>query len=121
MAHALPVEVVEDSFPSTFKKAELSYKYELWRNATVEEIESLHVKDTWELTELQKRMKAIGCKWVYAKKDGSPDGIVHYKARLVAKGYALRDGIDYNEVFSPVMEPPKFVYCWYLQHNMIMT
>ena len=50
---------------------------------------SLYKNDTWEYTELPKRKKAIGCKWIYAKKHGSlKDDVIRYKARLVAKGYA---------------------------------
>jgi len=45
---------------------------------------------------LPKGKKVIGCKWVFAKKDGSPDGTMRYKARLVVKGYAKREAIDYN-------------------------
>ena len=61
--------------------------------------------DTWELTELSKEKKTIGCKWVYAKKQGSlKKDIVCYKARLVAKGYAQREGINYNKVFSHVVK-----------------
>ena len=46
VAYALPIEVVEDSVPSTFREAELSSESELWRNTMVEETESLHVNDT---------------------------------------------------------------------------
>ena len=45
-AYALPVEVVEDSVPSSFREAKLSSEFDLWRKAMVEEIESLHVNNT---------------------------------------------------------------------------
>nr|GEV36617.1 retrovirus-related Pol polyprotein from transposon TNT 1-94 [Tanacetum cinerariifolium] len=56
-------------------------------------------------TQRIERKKAIGCKWVCAKKEGFPvQDDVRYKARLVAKGYAQKEGIDYNEVFPLVMD-----------------
>lgn len=45
--------------------------------------------------------------WVYKLKKGI-QGIQEpgYNAKLVVKGYTQRDGIDHNEVFSPVVTPP---------------
>ena len=103
VAYASPTINVD--IPATFNEAAQSSDKEKWRIAMDEEVHSLHKNQTWRLTSLPKGKKAIGCKWVYAKKEGFPDKSgVRYKARLVAKGYAQKEGIDYNEVFSPVVK-----------------
>ncbi|GJT08382.1 transposable element, partial [Tanacetum coccineum] len=95
--------LVHDDVPTTYSEAVRDSENEKWRIAMSEEMQSLQKNHTWELTNLPEGKKAIGCKWVYAKKEGFPSqDDVRYKARLVAKGYAQKVGIDYNEVFSPV-------------------
>ena len=37
--------------------------------AMEEEMQSLHKNQTWELVELPKGKRAIGCKWLYNKKE----------------------------------------------------
>ena len=79
-----------------------------------EEMQYLKKNKTWKLVQLPKGKKTIGCKWVFAKKEGFPNKEdVRYKARLVAKGFAQREGIDYNEVFFfQLLNIPPFEFCW---------
>ena len=102
---ACATSIVADDVPTTYKDAVQSSEEDKWRIAMNDEIQSLHQNHTWRLANLPKGKKAIGCKWVFAKKEGFPNQEdVRYKARLVAKGYAQKEGIDYNEVFSPVVK-----------------
>ena len=57
--------------PVQYREAEISSESKMWKDAIEEEINSLYKSDTWELTELPKGKKAIGCKWVHVKKQGS--------------------------------------------------
>ncbi|GJV18246.1 transposable element [Tanacetum coccineum] len=103
VAYALQVaEEVESLEPTTYREAITSKDSDMWIAAMGEEIESLHKNETWELVQLPERRKIVGCKWVFKMKTGLPGSdIVRFKARL--KGYNQKEGIDYNEIFSPVV------------------
>ena len=47
--------------------------------------------------------KVVDCKWVFKMKLGPDSQVKCYKARLVAKGFSQVKGIDFNEIYSPVV------------------
>ena len=92
---------VEDD-PKTFTEAMASRDSIFWKEAINDEMDSIMSNYTWELVDLPKGSKAIGCKWVFRRKYHSDGTLNTYKARLVAKGFRQREGIDYFDTYAPV-------------------
>ncbi|GJU21576.1 retrovirus-related pol polyprotein from transposon TNT 1-94 [Tanacetum coccineum] len=95
--------LTEEGEPSTLQEALNNPNVSFWKEAMQEEIEALHKNKTWELVSLLGGRKPIRNKWVYKIKKNGDDQVEMYRARLVVKGYAQKEGIDFNEIFSPMV------------------
>ena len=67
-------------------------------------MDSLHHNSTQELVNLPAGKRALPCKWVYKLKVIANEGKPKYKARLVAKGFRQQQGVDFEEIFSPLVK-----------------
>ncbi|KAE8665322.1 Detected protein of unknown function [Hibiscus syriacus] len=72
---AYALPVVDDDISITYQESIQSLESDKWKSAMDEEMQSLQKNDTWKLTQLPR-----------------------------AKGYDQKEGINYNEVFSPVVK-----------------
>jgi len=88
------------SLPKTFKnvtKLQADSK-KRWLESCLEELKSLKDRDVYKIMDLPKGRKVVKNHWVFNIK---PDGC--YRSCLVAKGFSQVKGIDFDELFSPVV------------------
>jgi hypothetical protein len=79
--------------PSSFKEAMKSRHSSEWLDAMKDEMKSMSTNDVWDLVEISKEAKTVGCKRVYKTKHDSKGNIERFKARLVTKGFIENMGL----------------------------
>ena len=76
--HQAFVSNIDKEFePRTYEEAQ---RRKIWREAINEEIHALTKNGTWEITNLPKGKKAVGCKWVYKIKYRTDGTVERHKA-----------------------------------------
>jgi len=92
-------EIQIEGDPTSFEEVMKSANSSKWFAAIEDEMKSMSTNKVWDLEEILKGAKTVGCKWVYKTKCDSKENIERYKTRLMANGFTHREEIDYNETF----------------------
>lgn len=106
VAYALmSAEDVAIEEPNNYREAMNNKNSRNLIKAMREEMNSLVRNRTWTLVPNPGDMKIVSCKWIFKRNEGIP-GVEdsRYKVRLVARGFTQKEGIDFNEIFSPVVK-----------------
>jgi hypothetical protein len=74
-----------------------------WIAAMEEEKSAFFTNSSWEIVPTHHTWNLLSSKWVFKIKVDENGVITRYRARLVAKGFLQREGVDYGDIFSPVV------------------
>jgi hypothetical protein len=91
----------DDDEPRSFTEAK---KDAAWRAAMKAEMDAVEKNRTWELADLPRGHRTITLKWEFKLKRDEIGAIIKHKARLVARGFLQREGIDFDDAFTPVAQ-----------------
>jgi hypothetical protein len=73
-----------------------------WAYTMTEEYQSIIKNDVWEIVPRSKSKDVVSSKWLYKIKHVVDGSVEKYKARILAHGFSQKEGIEYEETFSPV-------------------
>ena len=90
--------------PESYEEAMEDENKMKWVDAMQDEMKSLHENHSFELVKLPKGKRALKNRWVYIVKQEEHTSQPRYKAGLVVKGFSQKKGIDFDEIFPPVVK-----------------
>nr|GEY26838.1 hypothetical protein [Tanacetum cinerariifolium] len=93
------VLTVSQTEPKNIKEAMANFA---WIESMQEELPQFDRLDVWELVGRPLCTNVINLKWLWKNKRDEENTVIRKKSRLVAKGYAQKEGVDFEESFTPV-------------------
>jgi hypothetical protein len=90
---------ISDAGPSSFEEAD---KLKVWKDAMLEEYRSIIKNNVWDIVPRPKEKSMVSSKWIYKIKHAVDGSVEKFKEIFVARGFTQKEGIDYEENFSPV-------------------
>nr|GEZ47700.1 Gag-Pol polyprotein [Tanacetum cinerariifolium] len=73
-----------------------------WIESMQEELHQFDRLGVWELVDRPLYTNVINLKWLWKNKRDEKNTVIRNKSCLVAKGYAQKEGVDFEESFTPV-------------------
>nr|GEV02009.1 Gag-Pol polyprotein [Tanacetum cinerariifolium] len=73
-----------------------------WIESMQEELHQFDRLDVLEIVDRPLRTNVINLKWLWKNKRDEENTVIRNKSRLVDKGYAQKEGVDFEESFTPV-------------------
>ena len=89
--------------PATYGEALRGPEGKGWQIAFDAEVKSLNDNKVYTVVDRPLKKKVVKAKWVLRRKLLLGGKLDKLKARIVAKGFTQREGIDYDETFSPTV------------------
>jgi hypothetical protein len=77
---------------------------QVWKDVMTEEYQSILKNDVWDVFPRPEGNSVVTSKWIYKIKHVVDGSIEKYKAIFMAKWFSQVEGVDYDEMFSPVAQ-----------------
>jgi hypothetical protein len=85
--------------PTCFEE---SIQRKKWADAMTEEYKSIMKNEVWEIVPRPKNKDVVSYRWLFKIKHAADGSIEKYKERFVARGFSQKEGIGYEDTFTPM-------------------
>jgi transposase InsO family protein len=99
----LEAHSIEADEPATYHEAITSPFAKQWKEAMEDEMITLKDRKAYTPIKPSSKTRTVGSRWVYTIKRDAEGRIARYRARLVAQGHTQKEGVDYHDTYSPVV------------------